>query len=145
MIRNAFDTAVFQFNFRHLLLVSSGVNWSDQIAFNARAELVALHVQLDTSATVANREMNLLLNNGSNTMLIGTSPVVQTASQTKYYIFGQHGSYYANAGSDKIYIPITPGLFLLESWTIDSDLTNIQGGDTFRNRVTIYKIWTYEQ
>ena len=126
-------------------LVSSGLNWSETPPTNARCEIIAVQFKLQTSAVVGDREMNLLLNNGANVMIIGTSPIKQAASLTKWYNFGHHGSYYANSDSDRIYIPISTSLFLLEGWTIDADLLNIKSGDTFRDLTIIYKVWTFEQ
>lgn len=81
---------------------------------------------LVTDATVANRRVKVLIDDGTTTVFPSDSSSVQAASQTESYIIGPHAGVVADH-----WIPTPPGMLVLAGWRVQTSTTLIKTGDNW--------------
>lgn len=95
---------------------------------NARVRVVGMIATLTTSATVANRLVQLVTNDGTRNAQPALAAAVQAASLAIQYLFTPVGSSIAPVGTiAQLSIP-TP-MTLMPSWLLNTLTQNIQAGD----------------
>lgn len=102
--------------------------------------LKAFHVTLTTSATVANRNVHLVIDPyGNNDNLNFFGNVVQAAGTTIKYTFAPVGYLPTAADANNIIVPIPPDVVIREGATpaLSTSTTNLQAGDNFGAPVAI--------
>jgi len=144
-IRNSQDEAVYNFHFGYLGLIAGGLNWSTIPPVNTRSRLCSISFRFTTSAVVGDRKITLNLNNGSNVTPIAFPVVTQPASVVNYFLYTTGVTNYISPDTTRHVIPISSDINLLEGWSIDSSIENLQGGDQTHLFAVIFKFWTFEQ
>lgn len=145
MIRNPFDINVFNFHHGHISTSAFGVNKFISPPVNSRAEMVAFWLLFSTDAQVANRQLIVIVNSATWGVKIAASLVLQPASKAYTYIFGAGLPSSTAAVNNHVVVALTPGIFLLEGWTWEIRVLNIQTGDQLGSGDLQEKVWTYEQ
>lgn len=103
---------------------------SEVVPTGARWRLRSLDVALVTDANVANREVTLTIDDGTNIVAEVVTGVLQTATLTRRYSFTQHVQAKAAAAATIINAP-APDLILLAGWRIRTVTTAIQATDNY--------------
>lgn len=145
MIRNPFDSAVFNWHWTTPTTSGAGNDLTIDPIPNARAELVLLSFQFSADANAANRWIRFIAIHGVYDIMLGGSDYVITANQTRQIIIGQHGHTTMTAGGDVLYIAIPSFPFILENDSLYTRIQNIQATDECTNPCVAWKIWTFEQ
>jgi len=109
---------------------AAGVEVSETVPANARWRLLGVDVALVTDATVANREVVLVLDDGVLPLAEIASGTAQAASLTRRYSFAVGVQRGAGAVSTIINAPIPDG-FLMGGHRIRTQTTGIVAGDNF--------------
>lgn len=95
------------------------------------ASILSVSVQLVTDATVANREVVLIVDDGSTTVFASIpSGVTQVASQTRRYTFGLALPRGAGAQSLDVVAPLPP-VAVFNGWRVRTSTVGLQAGDNF--------------
>lgn len=109
---------------------AAGVEVSETVPTNARWTLYAVRFPLVTDATVANRRVHLLVDDGTNTLYEAAAPDVQAASLTRNYNAANHG--FAPAATvSELYLNLPVPLPLLQGWRVRTATDSLQAGDNF--------------
>lgn len=144
-IRNSQDEAVCNFHFAYLGAISGGANWSTTPPVNTKSRLCSISFRFTTSAIAGDRKITLNLNNGSNVTPIAFPVVTQIASVVNYFLYTTGVTNYISPDTTHHVIPISSDIVLLEGWSIDSSIENLQAGDLTALFAVIFKLWTFEQ
>ena len=108
----------------------AGVEVSEAVPTDSRWRVRSFRVQLVTSATVANRRVHLIIDDGANILLDLAAGDTQAASLTRNYNFAPDG--FARVAQDnEIYVPIPPDLWLPQAARLRTSTTAIDAGDNF--------------
>jgi uncharacterized protein with beta-barrel porin domain len=106
---------------------AAGSDWSETVPTNARWRLITAHAILSASATVANRNVYLVIDDGTNILYIIYSGFGQTAGQSIRYQFVNSHWGGSNLG-DTTLIPL-PEIPLLRSGFRVRAISNMQTND----------------
>lgn len=109
---------------------NAGVEVIEAVPANARWRLRALRASLVTDATVITRTVNVIIDDGTTTLLNFPGVTTQIASLTRAYNVAEYGFQPAAVGTDIFfYIPFVIALF--QGWRIRTSTTNLQAGDNW--------------
>lgn len=107
---------------------AAGADLSFTLFTTRRLRIETCFAIFTASATVANRNIQIVITDGVNTLFIGTSPVVVTAGQV-VQIVGTGGNTITGIITTNIMIPLPTPLILTGGWQIKTVTQNIQAGD----------------
>ncbi len=102
--------------------------------------LRGLRFQLVTDANVANREVNVVLDDGTNNFMLIPPAVVQAASTTQRYAYGRAVGYTHQIGSNQLMS--FPDLVMDTDWRIRSNVVNMQAGDQISSIFFLLEVFT---
>lgn len=119
---------------------AAGAEISVTVPTGARWRLVGLLATLVTDATVANRTVNLVIDDGANAVFRAAAQTAQTASLTVIYSFGASLPSQATAGGVSIN-PLAEALPLAAGYRIRTVTTNIAGGDNWGAPQLLIEEW----
>jgi hypothetical protein len=107
---------------------AAGADWTFTEPANSRVRLQSLRALLTTSATAANRNIQLQITDGVNTVWIASAPASVLASTTQQ--FTAVGTNSPTGVVTTIFaVVVPPALLLPGAWTIATVTANIQAGD----------------
>lgn len=106
----------------------------------ANGRLVYLAGNVVTDSNAANRTLNLQLNPASGFGWFDTNANVQTASQTKGYIWELDASVETVAGTGEFKRSLPSNLWFSGDFTVELRLNNVQAGDTIASWDLTYEI-----
>lgn len=109
---------------------AANVDISETVPTNARWRIVSIDATLVADATVANRQVAMIIDDGTTQLMRTLASVAQTASQTVVYCFAEFGVFTAVAGLI-IPVPLPTGLILLQGWRITTFTVLRQAGDNW--------------
>jgi len=105
-------------------------------------EISALQFTITTSATAATRQAYLEMSNpGTGSVIIGYSPVTQTAGQTVTYAFARNLPASAAVSNQIQYCTLAEGVILNLGGVIIIDAFNLQSGDQISNIYVAGRAW----
>lgn len=93
--------------------------------------VISLAFQFVTDATVSNRSVSLLLDDGTSTVWRSCAAAVQTASLTWDYCAFSGAGNSDNTGTFNYFPLPESGLWLLPGWRLSSSTGNIQAADAY--------------
>jgi len=105
-----------------------GADFSTTVTASQVWELQAIRFVLTCSVTVANREVSITLDDGTNVYLKIAATTNQTASQAKGYNFGDLGSAWTSSGAGNFMLPLGRPL-VAAGGRIRSSVQNIDATD----------------
>lgn len=145
MIRNPFDTSIFNFNWAQNASPGAGNNLTLPLVVNARVELVCMSFNFNADANAADRYLTVSVVHGARIIKLGMSGYKITANMVRIIMVGQHGttSEIDNGNNQMIAIPSFP--FLLENDTITVNIADKQAGDVISATYWATKTWVFEQ
>lgn len=108
---------------------AAGANASLVVPYGVRWRISSIQVGLQTSAQVANRQMVLTIMRAGGTAWVVTALPTQAASLSAAYEYAG-GLAPSAALAAQVYGPLPFDLALLEGDTIQTNVTNLQSGDT---------------
>lgn len=111
------------------ITVPNGTQW----------EVLGLNFDLQTSATVANRRVHVILGASGTLYLNCFGNQNQAASLTRHYTCTPIGVIPTETDDDDIIIPMPPGIFLDQGMKITTQTTNRQAGDQFSGMTMLVK------
>ena len=106
----------------------------------AEWRVLGLRFVLVTSSTSANRQVDLVIDDGANTVLRIEPPAVQAASLTRGYNYGP-GLPARTVLTAEFIAPLPVGLVLAGRWRIRTASTNLQAGDNFNGAYLWVEEW----
>lgn len=109
---------------------AAGAEISETVPTGARWELVGLSFVLVTSAAVANREVSIVIDDGTTTLFTSPSGFTHAASLTRRYSADVLGAQTAPTQGTDRQIVIAP-MTLLAGWRIRTVTTALDVGDDF--------------
>lgn len=109
---------------------AAGAEITVRVPETAQWRLLGLRFELVTDATVANRQVDLLIDDGANTVLRIEPPAVQAASLTDGYNYGPGLPARALLTSEFL-IPLPVKVVLPGGWRIRTVTANLQAADNF--------------
>lgn len=106
----------------------AGADWTFGLAATQRMRIESLAALLTTSAAVANRNVELIVDDGANTVWAGqiASSIVASSTVT---VVGAGGNTQAGPFASLLQIPLPTPLILERSWRIRAVTANIQAAD----------------
>jgi len=108
---------------------------------NRRWRVVSGSVGLTTSATAGNRQVAVQVWDSIGVQRIGhASPVLQPASTTFFYVFG-NVPFYTPAGGTQVVIPLEPDVFLEQAAVIETVDIGFLAGDAWTAGVIYVEEW----
>jgi hypothetical protein len=119
----------------HLVQVANpgaGADWSMAVPFNIRRRILSVNAQLATSATVANRIVEMRHLSGLNILANGTPNQVVVAGAT-VQVTGTSSLLTAVANVADVLVSIPSTLILQPGQSFNSNTINIQAGDQWSN------------
>lgn len=108
----------------------AGADFSYTVPTGRRFSLESLDVSLTTSATVGNRTVQIVIDDGTNTLWKWVSPVAQTAGQTIEYVGGMGATEYSAARNGVLAFAL-PAMTVTAGYRIRSVTAGIVAGDQF--------------
>lgn len=115
------------------------------IATNTRIKLVSIYFRFTTDANAANRVVRVGINDGTNNIITGITPILQTLSSVRDYFFsirsGTDRELLGGAGSNEEWCAINSEADLRFGDSIITSINNIQAGDLVENIQIRYKQW----
>jgi len=120
---------------------AAGSEVSHSVPTNAMWELLGIRLQLTTDATVANRRVHIIIDDGSVALLDIPVGLDQTANLTYWYYLFTNAPLLTAAVGRVVNAPIPPGLRLKEGWRIRTSTTNLQAGDNWAAPRFYVKEW----
>lgn len=134
--------------FRHQILAAGGnetlsVEVGDAGAAPVTWRLHSMWLQLATDATVGNRQVQVIVRDGTAELFRAGGNVNQPASTTYVYVacasgvLGQVGS----APSLVHHLPLPVGMLLRSGWFIETSAQGLQAGDTYSNAQLLLEEW----
>jgi hypothetical protein len=132
--------------FAYIELVNHGsITAGNDITFttfaNSLTELIAFQATLDTNATVADRLVTLLIDDGTRDAILVNPVTVQTANTVLTYIGNQAQPKDTPAGAAFTQLCLPPMIRAPENWTIQTNTAGLQGGDQFIQVKAVYRRW----
>jgi hypothetical protein len=118
----------------------AGVESTETVPTNARWRLLAHAITLVTAVAAANREVSLVLDDGTNVFLKSVSGFTQTASLTHNYFAFHHGSRNTVAQDLSHTYPI-PRVELMGGYRIRTFTTNLQAADNLGAPTLLVEEW----
>ena len=116
-----------------ILTVPSGKRW----------RVISLHNALITSAAAANRQVSMNLKDDTGAVVAKSQAIVNhAASLTKQYDWSNGVAVYTSIDVALVNGPLPVGVFLLASWVITTQTTNIQSGDQFLQGIVLVEEWS---
>jgi len=109
---------------------AAGAEISETVTANARWRLISFRASLVTDATVANRRMNLNIDDGTNTLLLTPPASDQAATLTYIYQASNYGTV-SNFLSTTMALPLPSDLILHGGYRIRSSTNSLQAGDNW--------------
>lgn len=106
----------------------------------ARWRLLYLGYDLTTSATVADRQSALYVDDGARNLFVSAFGPAQAASLTRHYNYGQCGYFTTAFVANGITLGIPP-LDLAAGWNFGTSDLNLAGGDTITNVAYATEEW----
>jgi hypothetical protein len=119
---------------------AAGAEISETVPTGARWRLLSWRASLVTDATVANRVMSLLIDDGSLTLWQSATPTAHTASLSVSYIFGLGATSANQQGVMLLSTPAAP-LVLPAGYRIRTTTSNLQAGDNWGSPVMFVEEW----
>jgi hypothetical protein len=119
----------------------AGVNVVETVPTNARWELLAFYVALTTSAAVANRIVQLGIDDGANAYVWATSGQNHAASAAVIYSWWPGANVLTLAAQSEIIQPLPIGLRLPAGHRMITNTVNIQAGDQFSQVRYLVREW----
>lgn len=110
---------------------AAGAEISETVPAGARWRFQSLHATLVTDATVATRNVQLLIDDGATTFHRGNAATSQAASLTFPYTFSPNGQAMVGAVNNAPQICTPVGLVLLAGWRIRTLTANVQATDNY--------------
>jgi len=121
---------------------AAGNEISETVPTNTIWRLLGVYLGLVTSGTVAERRVNLVIDDGSVMFLELRAPVVQAENNNwNYYFFISDRS--ENIGNN-VYVPLPADLILFQGWRIRTSTSNLQADDDFTAPILIVEEWIEE-
>jgi len=119
---------------------AAGVEISETVPTGARWRVLGLVFTLVTDATVANRDVNVLIDDGTNTLLQLGAGSSQTASTSRLHTLINSG---ANPGILTSATPVlgTIPFLLLAGYRIRTSTVNLQAGDNYGAPQLLVEEW----
>lgn len=105
---------------------AAGADWSVKVPGGHAWRLISVYAQLVTAAAVADRQVNLVLNDNIADFLVLPPVAVQAASLTNTYSWVEHGNQ-AQVGT--VQALELPEVILPAGWTVKVSTTNLQAAD----------------
>ena len=100
------------------------------VPWGGRWQLHAMRLVLVTDTTAVNREVDLVIDDGTNTLLMIEPPALQGLGGTRGYNYGT-GFPSLNALTQEFLIPFPAGLMLQSGYRLRTVTTNLQAGDNY--------------
>lgn len=119
---------------------AAGAEVSETVPTGAVWRLVAFRATLVTDATVANRRVNLTIDDGTNTLLLKPPGADQAASLTYIYQADANGAAAALLSTTQA-LPLPPDLFLRAGFRIRTATNSIQAGDNWAAPQLLVEEW----
>lgn len=108
----------------------AGADFTVTVPAGARWQLLGLNYQLVTSAAVATRTSQLVIDDGANVVFQNTQAAGQAASLTEQYCYTPLGGNSPVAQGASL-LSLAPSAFLAAGYRIRSVTANIQAGDQY--------------
>jgi len=119
----------------------AGTLWSITVPANARWRVQSIQSQLVTSATVANRNVFLVISSPTDIVTIIPSNSTQTASQTVFYCWADGAPFQSDA-IGHVLAPLPRGIIVLPNYVLTSNVNLMQAGDQWSDfAVTWVEEW----
>lgn len=115
----------------------AGTNWSFTVPTNARWRVESIQSLLVTSATVATRQVSLVIASPTDTIAIVPGNVNQAASQTEFYIWGD-GLLYQVDTRPVDSAPLPRNMILLPSFVINAQVLSLQAADQWSDFPVVF-------
>jgi len=122
---------------------AAGVEIIEAVPTNARWGLRSLYAELTSNATVLQRTVNFVIDNGAATFLDCRGVTTQAESLTCAYNVAEYGVQPSTVGSD-IFFTIPFLGCLLQGWRIRTSTTNLQAGDNWGAPQMMVEEWIEE-
>jgi len=119
---------------------AAGVEISETVPTNARWRVISMYAQLVTSAVVAARLVNVIIDDGTNTVFRYGTGASQAASQTVNYPFFGGGFVDATGGNPRA-IPLPPDLLLMGGYRFRTTTTLLDAGDDWTAPQMLIEEW----
>lgn len=119
---------------------AAGVEVTETVPTGARWRLITARATLTTSATVANREASLVINDGATTLTRLPVGEIETASAAFLYCWGVGLIRGAPSQAGDRLIPIPPAV-LLAGYRVETLTANLQGGDDWDTPQLLVEEW----
>lgn len=119
---------------------AAGVEISETVPAGARWRLLSLHTHLVTSATVANREVVFVFDDGATGYAEVPAGASQAATLTRQYSLTRGVQRFAVATSDVLSVP-APDILLPAGHRIRTATANLQAGDDFTAPQLLVEEW----
>lgn len=118
-----------------------GAEVSETVPTNARWKLLSFAAALDTNSNVANRGVQFLISDGSQTFLTFPTGLTQAASLSRGYNWCSLAGYKDTAFNQSNAVFGLPELILSEGFVISTSTENLQAGDDWRAVVYTVLEW----
>lgn len=115
---------------------AAGIEIIETVPTNTIWRLWGGYATLVTDAGVANRRVNVYIDDGTNNIFRSVSASVQTASNTETYTIGPHA-----VVADNHWIPTPSGMVMLAGWRIQTSTTLIEAGDNWSAPQLTVEAW----
>ena len=106
----------------------------------ARWRLRCLKASLTTDATVANRQVSLIIDDGTDQLFNSCCPDLQGASVARQYHFAEY-AYQPAASATRIYLAVPISLMLFQGWRIRTETFNLKAGDDWAAPYMMVEEW----
>lgn len=120
---------------------AAGAEISETVPADARWRLMGVGLTLVTDATAANREVRLVIDDGTTIIAEIPAGVTQVASETRRYSFGAGFPRGAGAQSLNVIAPLPP-VVLGAGYRVRTLTTNLQAGDNYGAPQLLVEEWT---
>ena len=134
MYTHPFDTSIFDI----ITITPGNPSAGNNLVFapntQTRIQIISVLFTFTSDANAANRAVRLIITDGSDTFFIAPPDLVQVASQGEVYCFSvRGGSAYSSGDALTHSIPLPPNLWIRDTGSVESLITNIQVGDALTN------------
>lgn len=119
---------------------AAGADLTFTASFNQKLTITSINAQFVTSAAVATRIVELIVDDGANVMFRIGASITQAAGLTVAYTMASLGTATATVATDA-QINLPPGLQLAPGWRIRTNTAAIQAGDQWSNIILNAEEW----
>jgi hypothetical protein len=119
---------------------SAGAEINEAVPTGALWRPLAMRFTLVTNATAGNREVHLLIDDGTNAHYNLSAGTNQVASTTWTYTIGAHAQS-GLKGTDTVAIPIPPGILLEAGHRLRTSTTGLLAGDDYSAPNMLVEEW----